>query len=284
VLSKLAIDLWPEYDRPGMLVIEHLFIDASTPLPVNVTIRIPSSVGNPYNLASRHTDGNLYNLTYNQSTQGDWSDISFSAPTAEIQLEYYDSSIQKSGSERSFTFNWPGGLTIHDTSIQVQQPTGASNLQSTPASGNPVLGENGLSYYTTDLGAINVTQPFSYKVTYQKPDDNLTVQSGQVVPSGPINSTTTGRTPLLNIWYYVLGGIAILLIAGAGFWFLRNMRRSERVSSRKRHIPAPNRSGRRETGASTGSSEAIYCHQCGKRAGPGDIYCRACGAKLRREE
>jgi hypothetical protein len=24
----------------------------------------------------------------------------------------------------------------------------------------------------------------------------------------------------------------------------------------------------------------IYCHQCGKRAKPGDLFCRVCGSKL----
>lgn len=64
-LASLEIDLWPEYDRPDMLVIYRLTLDNSVKLPAQLTLRIPAAVGAPYNVAYEDAaDGMLYNLNY----------------------------------------------------------------------------------------------------------------------------------------------------------------------------------------------------------------------------
>jgi uncharacterized OB-fold protein len=30
-------------------------------------------------------------------------------------------------------------------------------------------------------------------------------------------------------------------------------------------------------------TSAVYCYQCGKRAQPGDVFCRTCGMRLKAE-
>ena len=46
-LAYLQVDLWPEYDRPEMLVILRASLAADVSLPVDVTFRIPAAVGDP---------------------------------------------------------------------------------------------------------------------------------------------------------------------------------------------------------------------------------------------
>jgi hypothetical protein len=76
-------------------------------------------------------------------------------------------------------------------------------------------------------------------------------------------------------WIYVLGGVAILLIAGGGYWYWHSMQgRPEPV--RKRH-------GVYREKPTQPSSDMIYCHQCGKKASIGDVFCRSCGTKLRKD-
>ena len=43
--AGLEIDLWPEYDRPDMLVIYRITLDNSVKLPAQLTLRIPAAVG-----------------------------------------------------------------------------------------------------------------------------------------------------------------------------------------------------------------------------------------------
>ncbi|MBE0696538.1 MAG: zinc ribbon domain-containing protein, partial [Anaerolineaceae bacterium] len=66
-----------------------------------------------------------------------------------------------------------------------------------------------------------------------------------------------------------------LLIAAGVFWFLRPGRSPQTEPQRQRHL--------RKAGGTQEEprQDGAFCHQCGKRAAVGDIFCRACGTKLR---
>jgi hypothetical protein len=51
VLSQLRIDLWPEHDRPNMLVIYKAVLGSDVTLPVSLTFRIPAAAGEPNGVA-----------------------------------------------------------------------------------------------------------------------------------------------------------------------------------------------------------------------------------------
>jgi len=278
-LAKMEIDLWPEYDRADMLVIYHIFLDPSTPLPANLTIQIPEQAGDPYNLAVRNEDGQLYNIPFTRVTNGEWGEISFSTPRPEVQLEYYDPALMRDGAKRSYTYQWPGPYGIQSLILQVQQPVGASGMQISPSLGEPKPGEGGLMYYGAEIGSIPAQKPFTLQLSYTKPDDQLSVQAEQVAPAAPINASTPGRATLGSVWWWVLGAAAVLLIAVGAWWYWRSSRAEDNSTSRRRHAPAQARSA----GVST-PVDTIYCHQCGKRATAGDVFCRSCGTRLRREE
>lgn len=274
-LTRLEVDLWPEYDRAEMLVIEHLTLAPGVNFPVNMTLRIPQAVGTPYNLAFRNTDGQLYTISYTKVDNGDWIDIGFSTPTNEIQLEYYDPGLVKQGNNRLYTYTWVGSYPASSVIVQYQQPVGSTNFQVTPAAGSPVAGDGGLMYYTADAGSLKPGQSFTAQVSYQKSGDELSVQSGKVVPSAPISTNTPGRATLNSLWWWLLGLLAVLLIVAGGYWYWRSTHK-ELAPIRRRH------SSTRAVALS--AADNIYCHQCGKRASPGDVFCRSCGTRLRREE
>ncbi len=278
-ISKLEIDLWPEYDQPDMLVIYHVFLSEDVALPANIALRIPSNAGAPANLAYRSDDKNLYNLTYTQTADGDWESIRFSTPKPEVQLEYYDPQLGKNGSSRNYTFQWPGDYPVDSLTIQVQQPIGASSMQVTPPLGSGVPGSGGMTYFTGDVGPLEAQKTYTVKLSYQKPNDDLSVQSGNVGPSAPINASTPGRATLASVWGWALGAVAVLLIAGGGWWYWRTLQKGAAAPSHRRHAPV-----REHVTETVSGDDAAYCHQCGKRASAGDIFCRSCGTRLRRDE
>ena len=211
---------------------------------------------------------------------GEWGEISFSTPRPEIQLEYYDPAlVKKDGAKRSYSFLWPGTYSAKSLILQVQQPVGASSMQIDPALGDPSPGEGGLMYYGAEMGSIEAGKSFNLQLSYTKPDDQLSVQAEQVAPAAPINANTPGRATLGSVWWWVLGVVGALLIGVGVWWYWRSGRSEEGTSSRRRHAPAQARA----TGVET-PVDAIFCHQCGKRASPGDVFCRSCGTRLRKEE
>ena len=278
-LESLEVDLWPEYDRPTILVIYLITLDANTTLPVDLSIQIPTAAGDPAAVASRETNG-LFNLAYTRTIQGDWSSISFTATSPQIQFEYYDPGLVKNGSMRTYSFEWHGDYTVKGLTLQVQQPVDATQMEISPALGSAITGDGGLVYYNAMIGAVPAGTQFKLSMKYQKNSDTLSQSVQPVQPSENLTTNTPGRTPNpINNLAYGLGILGVLLLTGGGYWYYRTGKASKTNTVQKRHKPRPTQDEEDDINP----QETVYCAQCGKRASTGDIFCRVCGARLRKE-
>jgi hypothetical protein len=270
-LDQLEIDLWPEYDQPSMLVIYQATLPENISLPVQLTFRIPAAAGSPNAVAVRSPGEGLLNAPYDQQLQGEWIAVTFTATFPEIQLEYYDPGLAKEGPSRSYTFSWPGDYAVQSLSLQVQQPIGAENMQISPSLGSGSVQADGMTYYEETIGALDKGQTFTLSVSYQKASDSLSINAFQVQPSQPLTTDTAGRVKFADYLPWILGIAGILMVVGGGLWFWQSGKTQPPREKRRRKIisrPAPEEEVSR------------YCPQCGKRAQPGDRFCRACGTQL----
>lgn len=276
-LSVVEVDLWPEFDRPTMLVIYHITLPAQVSLPVSMSLRIPAAVGTPNALASKQPDGALVTVPYTQEADGDWSRLVFQATTSQVQVEYYDPGLQKSADQRHYEYTWPGDYAVDAFIIEVQQPTGATEMQVKPGTVSARQGDDNLKYYRMNVGALPSGQQFQITVDYKKSTDELSASSVPVEPSGPLNDPNSGIASMTSVLPWFLGGVGLLLIVGGGVWYWRSGRQQ---ASPQREL---HRRNKPVESLATDSTEAsnIYCHQCGKRAAPGDRFCRTCGTELR---
>jgi hypothetical protein len=282
-IEHLQVDIWPEFDKPDALVIYRITISASSTLPAQVSLRIPRIANAPFNLAMKDVDGMLYNLKYDQVVEGEWLRVSFTAASTEIQLEYYDSRIVRDGMLRQFEFYWPGDYRVHTMELRIQQPINASGMKLTQGAlkmGSGVIAEDGVTYYTVPIdGQVEPGTTFRVGFNYTKPDDILTSSQLQPVRTVPSNVPTGTNSSTTNNLLLVGGiGIGALLIAFGVFWYVNQQRLTPVNASanrRRRHIRQSI-----ETEPQS-ANEPTYCHQCGKRAGPSDTFCRSCGAKLK---
>ncbi len=280
VFEQMRIDIWPEYDRPEVLVIYRIKLAAEVELPAQVSMRIPRDAGAPYNVAMEDMDGLLYNLAYSTEVEGDWLRVTFTAPSADVQLEYYDPALTRNGVKRVFEYSWAGDVQVNDLTISIQQPVNASNMQIFPNMGSGQPADDGLTYFNNQVGQVEPGTTFLLRINYDKADDELSAGPRPVQATEPLDSTTTGRTDFQGYLPWIIGGVGLLLIAGGAIWFVVNQDRNHSTfTGRARHKtskPRPVVMEQPEGGD-------IYCHQCGKRAGPGDRFCRKCGARLRIE-
>lgn len=273
VFDRLQVAIWPEYDRAEALVIYRASLDDSVALPAEIAIRIP--VEQPNAVAMMDMDGSLVNLNYTSEKDGPWTLITFDTPVPDFQLEYY-AALTKDGDKRSYVYRWSGEYAVKELSMQVLQPVGASGMKITPSFGSGAQGQDGLTYYNYVVGELKAGTDFKIEFSYQKADDRLSYVSQAVEPVSPVNDTTAGRRTMQEVLPWILGGIGLILIAGGVIWYWRSGRVREMSDRHKRH----DGSRARETGESPAGA-AVYCHQCGKRAGAGDVFCRTCGTKLR---
>jgi len=274
-LPSVEVDLWPEYDRPTVLVIYRLTLPASASLPQELQLRIPSSA-EINAVAVRQADGNLFTIPYDRQLAGDYMEISFQATLPDVQIEYYHPGLVKEGSSRHFEYTWPGDYAVESMEVQVQQPVDAADMRISPDLGNGVTAGDGLTYYTAQVGSLDAGQTFSITFDYIKPNDTLSSSNLQLEPSAPISDTPAG-TSLTTILPWVLGFLGVVLIAGGGIWYWQSGREPAQTKRRTRRKA----SAGPESAPPAQEVGYIYCHQCGKRAAPGDRFCRTCGAQLR---
>ena len=279
IIENMDIGIWPEYDRPDVLIIYRITLSPDVALPVQMNVRIPAEAGTPYNLAMKDMDGMLYNLAYTTQEENDWLRVIFTAPSAEIQLEYYDPRLTKSDASRGFEYVWPGDFAVNNMVLSIQQPVNATDMQILPDFGAGTLMEDGLTYYTNTIGRVPAGTPVTIRFSYNKADDQLSFGSQAVQPVQAASGGAAGRTSAEDILPWVFGGLGILLVAGGLFWFLVTRNQTAAVAQGgKRH----RRSSRAvPPSSSVENTAAVYCSQCGRKAAPGDLFCRSCGSRLR---
>jgi hypothetical protein len=267
--SSVAVEIWPEFDQPSVLVIYHYNLGADVNMPANLTLRVPIQA-TINAVAVNDGTGTLISTNYERTISGDWAVLTLTSTSRDIQVEYYDQYIRQ-GDIRQYEFVWPGNYPADAFSVNFQQPMGSTALRLTPELGVGVVAADGLTYYNSMVGAMPVNQTFTLSIEYQKTTDTLSASGQSVQPSAPLADPTN----LTDVLPWVLGGLGAILVMGGlvvGLVYWRREKEKTPGNSRKRRA-----STQQET-----PGEDAYCNQCGKRAQPGDVFCRSCGSRLRR--
>jgi hypothetical protein len=84
--ASLSVDLWPEFDKPSMLVMYQFTLSPQVRLPTEIRLRIPASAGVPNAVANCQPDGSCFNSPYEQQRAGDWSELSFQATSPDLRV------------------------------------------------------------------------------------------------------------------------------------------------------------------------------------------------------
>ena len=279
VIERLGVALWPEYDQPSMLVILRVQLAPGTALPAEITLPIPTSVGEPLAVAYTTAEGGLLNAPYTRQVQGDWALVTLTSETSSAQVEYYQP-LAISETQRSFTYEWPGGQDLGSLTYEVQYPVGTQGMQIDPPPESTVPRPDGLVYSFADLGQVPGTETRQIQLSYQRESSALSIDTiGQTSPPVAGSPESAGTTPDLIAWLPVgLGGIGLLLVVVGGALYWRSRRRGSSAGARERH--RPKRSDAARMGPALEPS-VVFCHSCGTKAAITDKFCRECGARLR---
>jgi hypothetical protein len=285
-LSRLAIRLWPEFDKPGVLVFLVGQTAADTPLPAELKFTIPP--GATIN-AIAYIDETRNVLTDQVESSVDGQTVSITTPNGNFHIEFYDPALTIDGAKRSYSYTWQQDMIVDSVIWQVEQPVGASGFTVSPAGGGLGTDENGLPAYELDGGAIPAGAASTVTVSYSKADDSLSIEAIAAAATIPPASTGTSAPPTSGDSTGIIIAAVILALAVviSAFMYFRS---SGGARFGVRVIP-PSGSGREggsrgggKPAKSAGQKESRgqrFCAQCGQPAKPGDQFCRKCGTKLR---
>jgi len=270
--EQVAVQLWPEYDTPDMLVILNLQLSASIPLPAQVKVRLPGSVEKPYVVAIGQTPQTVTDqgIEYTYEKSGDWLETTVTATGPTIRIEYYDPGLTRTGDQRSYDYNWAGDHAVDVFNVSLLVPVDMTEIQTDPMMNEVVPAGTTQTFLEWGTTGLEAGEQVPVKITYTKTSDRLSV-SNQPLETGVVDESTQGRVSLSNYLPYILGGLGLLFIIGGGIYFWQSSQGK----------PAPRKRHRSRSKEDTG--ETVYCHQCGKRAQTGDRFCRTCGTRLRKD-
>ncbi len=273
--ASVNVDVWPEFDRPAVLVIYHLSLAVDVPLPVDLDLRIPAQA-EVNAVAYTDASGTLVNATYDTKVEGSWIFLTFKTQSASVQIEYYDGLI-KDAASRHIVYQWAGDYAVESLTVTLQQPVDATDLKFDPNLTKSHVEADGLTYHSSDPVTLAAGQAATWSMDYQKITDRLSSSSLNIQPSTPLGENTPGRVSFSIYMPWIIGGTGLLLIIAGlvvGLTYWRGTGKG--FTPRKRH-------GKQNENSET-TGNGTYCHQCGKRAQPEDVFCRTCGVRLRKVE
>lgn len=270
-LARLNVSIWPEYDRRAVLVIYQARLPADIPLPAQVSLPIPSRVGEPHAVANATASGQLTKADYELVDRGEWVFVDVQVETPTVWVEYY-ADLTFDGQMRQFSFRWPATVGVEAFTFEVQRPPGSLNMEVIPAASEEVSGDRGLTYLTGSLGAVPAGDVRSLEVSYTRSTDALTVEMQPPAVEGfdEAEPAVSRESPLGLISAGIVGVLAVLAALYL-FWFRSRASRAAPPTRQKapaRKAPAAGR----------------YCHQCGQKSQAGDRFCRNCGTQLRESD
>lgn len=270
-LANLEIEIWPEYDKPATLVL--LKGEIAPGADRSISVRIPASSGGPLAVAMSATPGgNLLNMPYDRTEGKDYITLRMQAPERFFHIEFYDK-LNTGSDKREYRYVWPGDLAADHVSVHVKQPATSKEFSITPAFGKSAMGNDGLTYWSSDMGAAPAGKALAVTLRYTKSDARVSKDIlGMVAPAAPAKPTAPviapdavkpaatavrGSSDSRDDWTTALFLVLLAAAAAGIFWF--NWRRAG------------------EGGAAAIASDARFCTKCGNALRKGDRFCSKCG-------
>lgn len=286
-LDTLAVELWPDYDDPTMLLLFTGSLPATMSLPASVSLPLPE--GAVIHAVARITDDNVMidDIAYTTAN----GMITLETPDRGFRVEYY-LPYTVAGFERTFALGLAFPFAINTMSVAVQQPAAATSFTLSPTPQTNLVGQDGLTYYRLADQPLAAGQTLNLSVRYTLPGNQLTVNAAAANTPPSATSPTQNSSTNLPL---ILAGIGGLILSGTLIWQGLKERKAANTHKkppvRSRPMPKQNRPARTKratpqaepapTPPTLPIGEIRFCHQCGREAQPEDRFCRQCGTQLK---
>lgn len=310
-ISTLTVSLWPEYDQPDVLVIYRAQLSTDTRLPAQLTFRLPGHIADMHAVAYQNGDelANIDPALVSLQPDGNDMLLSFSAPSTQVQFEYYDAEmLTKEADSRQFDYTFNATVPVKAVTFEVKEPYAAEEFSMTPEAEHTSKGSDGLPYSTLTKTGLAAGDNVTLSATYRRNRDTPSVQNitgetmqlpgggnampalddaapnllaaGSLPPQMPASEPAAVFAPTNDgnsyNWGYILIGAGVILLAGSGGYWWKSSRRTEgKPPAAARRVPHNQSAG--------GVAETVsqFCHKCGASYEEDSKFCHACGTARR---
>ena len=278
-LKSLKVSLWPEYDKQGVLVIYHGELANDVNLPVTLRFLIPKSAGGPAATAGVDAGGQYRYRQYELADAGDYLAVTYTNPYREFQFEYYYDPLVITETLRTFAYTFQADYAADSVAVEVKQPSGAQNLTLTPVATETDTDFDNLPLQRYTLGASEAGQTFELSAQYEKTDPRLSSEIMGLPTPSTVQFEDVPKEGTNAVAYVLLGAAGALLL-GAVIYAVTQGRGHPKPAPVSSARPKPPKKAKQTRAAN--SRAVSYCHKCGARLRPGDLFCAKCGAKSKK--
>jgi len=269
--ETVFVSVWPEYDNQENLVIIQFQLSPKTTLPAKIDLPLPSGVSSVWTVAVGDSFETVVDRDVVYTVEN--GVLSINAMNRYVHIEYYDQ-LKKTGSERSYDFVWQDKYSVSTFSFEFKQPLKSSDVQVIPAMSSSIMDPEGFIVSSNSNLTLKDGEPTTISISYKRDTDEPSTSFMKIATAPTAVSQTDNQTNWIDYLPWVIGGLGLIFVIIAGYVFFNTGVRSA-PAPRKRH------SGSTDHEVSSGDQIPVYCPQCGKRASPGDKFCRVCGEKIR---
>jgi hypothetical protein len=175
-LKSLTVELMPEFDKKGVLVILKGELTSNTTFPATLRVHLPAKINiNAVAFRDKAT-GKLFLGEYTIEEKENHSLLTHTARTDNFWVEFYtdDAFIVRDGDRRNFVYTWDENFSVDQLVWHVQKPHNAVDFNVKPEGGEMIPGSYGIPTYRLVLDKLPAGQPLQIIAAYVKSDDTFT--------------------------------------------------------------------------------------------------------------
>jgi hypothetical protein len=279
-IRDASLQLWPEFDDPGLLVIFSGDFTDTMSFPRDVSFPLPAGARG-IQATEKQADGTLINQAWQIANDR----LTFSLPGPSFHIEFYVDR-PPSGNQRDISYSFQAPYAIDALDIRVQEPARSTGFTMTPPPQGSSVGNDGMTYSTLQRTNLKPGDKVDLDLRYTKTDQAPSQPIAAVAetpPDVPAVQPAAAATPL-NLaawlpWALIIIGLAALAAAGV-YWFTRG--RTATIEAAPAPRPRPTRAAQPSQVARTDAGVTAFCTQCGQAFRPEDRFCARCGAPRER--
>jgi len=256
-LKQLRVQVYPEYDKPSVLVMQYAFYNEQK---TQGSLLLPKDVDSSTILACSPDKKNRNEQKHKASLAGDNYVVNFPVLYGIGFVEGYFP-LTANGDNKSFTYAFKAPYNINELIVMVQEPAKSSNFTIVPQAKSKGKDENGFVAHQYDYHDIKKDKVINFKVSYKR---------AETAPSASLknnNSTSTNKGKSDNSLVLMIGAVFIAGAIIGGFVYYSKS--SNRAQSRGTAHRAPT------------SGKSKFCTSCGSAMSKNAKFCSNCGQKSR---
>ncbi|MBN2048015.1 MAG: zinc ribbon domain-containing protein [Anaerolineaceae bacterium] len=275
----LTVHLWPEYDRPDILVNHEITLPASQMLPARIIFNIPENTLSIDSITMDTQTGPAALNQYHIFQQNNQLYLEFEVTERNFSIQYYDT-LTHLETEHFFQYeyNWLNHqILVKRLKVNIKEPVQAIYFHTIPKMANLGLDENGqvLHQYTKSEG-IALNELFQLNLNYQRLNRLLSVGLEFAEPVSSLQNIQQEIHASTSVRRYIIGSavLSLSLISATIIWIWIERKHQKIVRTRSK-LP-------KTTYNST--APAQLCPACGLRINADDQFCRNCGTSLKKKK